>query len=295
MDKIGLVTVIYKSDTVIEDFLKSIGEQSFTNYKLYLVDNSVNEESTKIMESFLFNYPNLEYEHIKNSGNEGVAKGNNIGIKKAMEDQCDYVILLNNDIVFENQDLFKQLVVLAKVEPNTILAPKIFYYGTELIWYAGGHHNKWLTLGIHHGMKVKNNPIFDDPFYCSYAPTCFVVIPRDIFEKIGLMYEDYFAYYDDNDFMYRVIKNGFKILYTPIVNIEHKVSTSTGGDESLFYIYYANRNKIIFIKRNYLPMRQLFSIMILFIGRIKNIFKYNGTQRKAMFKGLSDGLFYKLK
>jgi GT2 family glycosyltransferase len=293
MSKIGLVTVLYNSDSVIEEFINSIGRQKYNNYKLYLVDNSVNEKTTHLLESYLQEFPNIEFEHIKNTSNEGVAKGNNIGIKKALEDQCDCVTLLNNDIVFENENLFEELINLANKEKDVIIAPKIYYHGTSLIWYAGGYHHNILTLGIHHSMKAQDNPQQNTSYYCTYAPTCFVLIPKKIFETIGFMHEDYFAYYDDNDFMYRAVKNDFKILYTPSVCLCHKVSTSTGGDDSLFYIFYANRNKIIFIKRNYPFVRQMFSIAVLFAGRIKNVFKYNSNQRKAMLKGLKEGLFYK--
>jgi GT2 family glycosyltransferase len=49
-----------------------------------------------------------------------------------------------------------------------------------------------------------------------------------VIEEIGLMDEKYFAYYDDTDFVLRAIRKGYKLWYEPTIQINHKVSSSSG-------------------------------------------------------------------
>ena len=67
MAKIGLVTVLFKSDEVLPGFFKSMAKQTYTEYVLYLVDNSVNPASNKIIEQYLAENSITQYRHIKNS------------------------------------------------------------------------------------------------------------------------------------------------------------------------------------------------------------------------------------
>jgi len=110
MAKIGLVTVLFKSDDVLPGFFKSISEQTHKDYILYLVDNSVNEVSNKVIETCLADFSVTEYRHIKNTSNVGVAEGNNIGIKQALADGCTHVMILNNDIEIEKDTGLRLMV-----------------------------------------------------------------------------------------------------------------------------------------------------------------------------------------
>ena len=82
MAKIGLVTVLFKSDEVLPDFFSSIARQTHKDYILYLVDNSESEATDKMISQCLADYPVTAYKHIRTGGNIGVAAGNNTGIKK---------------------------------------------------------------------------------------------------------------------------------------------------------------------------------------------------------------------
>ncbi|HLO37312.1 MAG TPA: glycosyltransferase, partial [Lacibacter sp.] len=126
MAKIGLVTVLFKSDEVLDGFIKSISKQTHKDYILYLVDNSVNDRSNEVIADCLANYPVTAYNHIKNSDNVGVAKGNNIGIKQALEDDCTHVLILNNDIEIEQETAFASQLLLSE-KGEKIIVPKIYY------------------------------------------------------------------------------------------------------------------------------------------------------------------------
>jgi GT2 family glycosyltransferase len=288
MSKIGLVTVLYKSDDVLEGFFRSISRQTYKDYILYLVDNSVNDFTNSLVKKLTETYPVTQCHHIKNSENVGVAAGNNIGARQSILDQCTHILLLNNDIEIDQDNVFNRLVYLCEERGETMVVPKIYYYGTQRLWMAGGYMDKWRALGVHFGYKKKDRSKYNIAKHISYAPTCFMIIAKQVFEKTGFIDEKYFAYYDDVDFVFRAAKNGFYIYYEPSISILHKVSSSA-GTASPFYVYYSNRNKIYFIKKNLKGLNRYFAICYTIVSRIFFWMKYDPGRRKKLIEGLRDG------
>jgi len=287
IDKIGLVTVLYNSDNVLEGFIKSISTQDYKNYILYLVDNSYNDNTNRILEELLNKYKVNAYKHINAGSNVGVATGNNIGIKAALSDLCTDVILLNNDIEFESEDVFSKILLIAKEKKIDLVVPKILYFDDRKVWMAGGYMDNLRALGVHYTESNTRN--LNKSQNITYAPTCFMLIKANVFSTIGYMDEKYFAYCDDTDFVFRAIKNKINLFYESSITILHKVSSSSGGDNSLFYIYYSNRNKLYFIRKNYFGFRKWFAIMYTLISRVLYYIKYNKEQRVKLIDGLKDG------
>ncbi|HWR32362.1 MAG TPA: glycosyltransferase family 2 protein [Chitinophagaceae bacterium] len=294
MAKTGLVTVLYNSDDVLEGFFKSISAQSYKNYILYLVDNSENDNTDAIIAKLVQAYPVAQYLHIKSEGNIGVAAGNNTGIRKALADGCDYVLLLNNDIEIEQDNALEKMVSLCEVKEEKLLVPKIFYHDSHKLWMAGGYMDKWRALGVHYGYKKQDVSKYNLGKYITYAPTCFMIIAKEVFIKVGYMDEKYFAYYDDTDYVLRATRAGYKLYYEPSVSILHKVSSSAGGDVSPFYIYYSNRNKVYFIRKNLEGIKRLFAISYTLLSRLAFWFLFNRAGKKNLIKGLKDGFRLKI-
>lgn len=244
---IGIVTVLYNSESVIKDFFLSLATQSYKNLILYIVDNKTPDDSIKECRKYekQLGFP---VKYIQNDDNYGVAKGNNIGIKKALEDGCDYILLANNDIKLQSETiniLHKQL----KEKEALIAVPKIYFYNSNKLWYAGGKFCSFPKLCKHlYFLQEDVDGKFETPQFYDYAPTCFMLISKLVFDKIGFMDEKYFCYYDDTDFMYRAKLNNINCYYCPKSTIEHKESVST-GKWSDFHYYYLIRNRIYFIRK----------------------------------------------
>lgn len=287
--KLGLVTVLYKSDDVLEDFFKSIANQHYKQYLLLMIDNSPCDETRCLIES-LNNVYKLSLLHIEMESNIGVAAGNNVGINAAFNNGCEDIILLNNDIVFNNSSLFDTLHHLSIF--HSIIVPKIYYYKTNVIWYAGGLMRRWFGFVKHIGIgKTDSNNYFNTASYTEYAPTCFAYIKKEVLNKAGLMDEKYFVYVDDTDFMYRASLQKKYIWFEPSITIEHKVSQSTGGQTSDFSLYYDTRNKIYFSKKfnnifyltsSFIAICTLSFVFALKANRISAI--------KMVYKAIIDGI-----
>lgn len=287
---LGLVTVLFNSEPVLDGFFKSLGSQSFNDYHLYLIDNTPSEASDLLLNTLLKKYQIVNYTHVKNDSNVGVAKGNNQGISLALKAKTTYTLLLNNDIEFDNADLLKELVCRAENDNENLVIPKILFYDSKKIWMAGGSFVKYKAIINHRGDGEVDSEIFNEEYYCDYAPTCFMLIRNEVFEQVGLMDEKYFVYYDDTDFLYRAHKKGFRIKYLPQLTVLHKVSSSTGGNDSPFSIYYANRNRIYFIRKNYKHSSYIVSLSFTLVSRVFKYVNYSKANRKALTRGVYDGL-----
>ena len=97
MNKIGLVTITYNSADVLRSFLDCVWKQTHSDLILYVIDNA----STDVTLPMLDNETDIRLRVVKNSKNLGVAKGNNQGIRQAILDGCDQVLIINNDVEFE--------------------------------------------------------------------------------------------------------------------------------------------------------------------------------------------------
>jgi GT2 family glycosyltransferase len=286
--KIGLVTVLYNSDGVLDGFFKSISEQEYNYYTLYIVDNSVNTTSTELIFKLLRAY-NLEENtvYLPSDDNYGVAKGNNCGINRALEDGCEYVILLNNDIEFYERNIFSELVRESVEKNKLMVSPKIHYYNTNRIWYVGCTFNKYRVYANHIGYKEVDSGQYNIAREFDSGPTCFIMFHKNVFSKVGLMDEKYFVYMDDIDFLYRCNKKGFKNYYYPNLLIQHKENYSTGGNNSPFSFFYILRNRIYFVRNNYSGVLKIMTLIyLLFAFGIKSIIQ---NRLNLYFKAVKEG------
>ena len=255
MDKIGLVTITYNSADVLQPFLDCVFKQSHSDIVLYLVDNNSTDATSEILKK----QTDSRLEVIYNNQNLGVAKANNQGIKQALSDGCDQVIIINNDVEFE-QGLIKKLLKVQEEKECSLVTPKMMYYDDpNHIWYAGSWFiKKKGYLPLHRGMKQLDNGQFNKTELVEYAPTCCLLAKKEVFEDIGYMNEKYFVYFDDTDFSYRIFKDGrHKMLYYPHVSFFHKVGSLTKSFEKGekvtyrgdFFIKQNTRNHVYFLRQ----------------------------------------------
>lgn len=287
--KIGLVTVLFNCPDVLPDFYQCLSKQSYKNYWLYIIDNSTNDDSYQLTINELNKLNIVNFTLLKNKDNVGVAAANNQGIDFAINNNCDYVLLLNNDIEFHNASLLNDIIEYAELNNENIIVPKITYFDSGLLWYAGGKINEWKGVTIHVGERERDSACYNVVQYTNYAPTCFMLIKSIVFKTAGVMDEDYFVYYDDTDFVYRTNQYGYKILYHPGFLIAHKVSSSTGGNASPFSVYYGSRNRIYFIMKNLRGIKRVFSLFFTIVTRIFKREFYKAALRKRMLDGFFSG------
>ena len=162
-------------------------------------------------------------------------------------------------------------------------------YGTKIIWTAGGRFIRHRGGVLHIGAYETDYGQYNQRKFINYAPTCFMLIHKDVFTRIGIMDEKYFVYWDDTDFVYRALKQKESLWYIPESLVNHKVSTSTGNG-SKFRMYYMKRNLIYFSLKNYNPVYAVYVITFDIAEHLfKHIFNLNFNLWKKGLSGYLDG------
>lgn len=241
--KIGIVMVNYNGENFQGDCLRTIFESSYKDFEVIIVDSGSKDNSITYVKE---NYPQVII--VENKENIGVAAGNNIGIKLSIERGNEYTLLLNNDTEIAS-DMLE--ILIKNATKDKVVVPKMYYYDKpNSIWCAGGRF-AWIKCGTcHYGVNEEDRGQYDQNKIIEYAPTCCMLIHNSIFDKIGLFDEATFMYFDDTDFCVRMLEYGIKMEYIFNAKLWHKVSSSSGGDFSKVQVYYVNRNRLYFMKKN---------------------------------------------
>jgi GT2 family glycosyltransferase len=99
------------------------------------------------------------------------------------------------------------------------------------------------------GKGKKDYGQFDKVMRTHYAHGGGMMVPARVVEKVGLMPEVYFLYYEELDWCEQIKRKGYNIYYQPKSLIYHKESM-TVGKHSTLKTFYINRNRILFMRRN---------------------------------------------
>lgn len=285
----------------MEDTLEclfSLEKLTYSNVEIIVVDNgSKNNEAETIERKF----PAAIV--LKQTENLGFCGGCNVGIKHALENGADYVMLLNNDTLV-SPDLIENLITgYEKLENAGAISPVILEYpATEKIWFSRA---RWDISEAQFRLS-KVNESYDDllnkePFLSDFACGCCLFASSKMFEKIGLFDERYFAFYDEAEWCARLRKEGFDSYVVPSAVMYHKVSRST---PSLVSTYLLSRNRLLWMKENLNFRDRLKAMPYLFkelvwhalnlLGLRKGI--YSKQHSNALLCGWKDyvlGKFYK--
>lgn len=231
-------------------------EKDKIDLNVVVVDNASIEKFTSKKD-----YKNFNLTILSNEENLGFSGGHNIGIKYAIQKKADYVVILNNDVIVE-KNLIKNLLQ-AFSDRIGIVSPKIYFAkGHEfhekrykefekgnVIWYAGAKMDWDNIIGKHVGVDEVDNGQYDKQKETELATGCCMMVKKEVFEKIGLLDNKYFLYYEDADFSIKAKKSDFRILFEPENVLWHKNAASTGGSGSELQDYYISRNRMLFGSR----------------------------------------------
>ena len=281
---ISIITINYNG---LKDTCALIETIPFNDkMEVIVVDNgSTQDEATEIENK----YPQIKV--IRSKENLGFAGGNNLGIQAA---QGKYLFLINNDTILREFDFQKLISRLDSSPKIGVACPKIrFAWDNNPIQFAGYTALSAITVrnkAIGFGEEDKGQ--YNTPHPTPYAHGAAMLIKREVIEKVGLMPECYFLYYEELDWSMMFTKAGYQIWYEPSCTIYHKESQSTGQNSPL-RTYYITRNRLLLVKRNWKGISKYISYIYLICivalrDIIKNSIKGQFVYVKAIIKGLND-------
>jgi GT2 family glycosyltransferase len=234
--------------------LSYLSNLNYSKYKILVVDNGSTDDSV-----YQINQAFPEIKIVQTGKNLGFSGGNNVGIRHALSRNADYILVLNNDTIVD-QDFLSPLVANLETNNNIgAVVPRIYLkQEPQKFWAVGGEINWWAGLARSRGRNQVDNHQFSMPQYVDYGPGCCILFSRDSLERVGLFDERFFAYWEDTDWSVRASRLGYRIIYEPQSVIWHEASASTrqknlnqtNSKRRYAYTYYLSlRNNYWFINK----------------------------------------------
>ena len=230
--------------------LHSLQAVRYPAMRVIVVDNGSKGDEASKLESEFKGF----IEVLRLPENKGFAGGANAGIRHALAAGTDYVLLLNNDTVVEPEFL-QALVAAAREIPDLAAAcPRTHFYNRPRVIYStGGEVSLWRGVATQVGRGQVDHGQFDVIERRGYADGVCMLIPAAAIAKVGLLDEQYFAYWEETDWCVRAREHGLHCYYVPRARIWHKASRSQRPDARFDYLY--RRNALLFVRKRGTPLQ----------------------------------------
>jgi GT2 family glycosyltransferase len=243
---VSCVVINWNQPDLTLDCLASLDRSTYPVVDVIVVDNASTDDSVvRIRTSF----PAVTL--LESPTNVGYSDGNNVGIRHALHEGAQYVLLLNNDTTVDST-MVEELVRQAEADPTIgIVGPRQFYHDVPSRLWGSANYVDWSRgqmrrVGMGEAVDDdRSNARVDPVVDADYIDTCAALVRREVFERVGLMDSRYFLNFEDADLGVRARQVGFRIVHVPSARMWHKVS-STMGPASPATTYYMTRNALLF-------------------------------------------------
>lgn len=177
--------------------------------------------------------------YIDNKTNIGFSRAVNKGITEAMKDKkIEAVLLMNNDLSLAFGSFAALVKTFNEKKYAGIVSPVLHHGGTLYDW--GGKYNRWTGMVKHRNFEQKPKTVL----HVDHVAGAAMLIRREVIEKIGLLDERFFLYYEDLDYCLRASRAGFTIHINPEAVAEHAVSAGSNAWKRTLYQW---RSHIAFV------------------------------------------------
>ena len=234
---LSIITVAFNSQNEIKKWVEVIDRTvSKYSFEMIISDNSPNEATEKVVVELQKKHPELIYIH--NHDNLGFSRANNVAIRKA---KGKYLLFLNPDMEVGEGAINGALSFLLAHSDAGSVTPAVYlpngmlddscHRGFPTPWnsftYFSGLSRKFPKIKLLAGYNMTYLDFTKEHTIDSLAGS-FLIISRDLGEKLKWWDDDYFFYGEDIDFCYRINKAGYKIYYLPQYKALHYKGMSSG-------------------------------------------------------------------
>lgn len=256
---VSIIIVNFNGKDLIYDCLRSVFKTNYSPYEVIVVDNGSTDNSCALIERdfkrvFL----------VKNQSNLGYSKGNNIGI---LHSRGEFIVLLNNDTTV-HPNWLSELIKEAIKNPDCLYQPKILLesslQGNKKTLNSAGNIINLFGFAFPRGLGQLDTCQYDEIRHISYASGACTLISKKLLEKIGLLDDEFYTFYEDVNWGWRALMLGYNSVYVPSSVIYHKWGGSWGSNMSSGKFFLIERGRLATVFRNY----SFYTLTILFPGFI---------------------------
>jgi GT2 family glycosyltransferase len=273
----------------LEVCFNSLRNQTYRDFETILVDNGSVDNSIKFISE---KFPEVKL--IPLDKNYGFAYATNAGIEKALtSNRFEFILFLNNDMECDKDFLGNLISGFMADEVGSTTSKIMNYYNRDIFDTTGDYYD-FYSYPHKRGSDKKDLGQYDERGYVFGGCGGATMFRTEVFRKIGLLDNSFFAYYEDVDFNYRMQLAGYKCLYVPEAVCYHKCGATIKHTFSKkFYLMERNLTSLqvknyhfkFFIKYGPVSVISRFWNYLRFVRRLKfNLFFYS-------LAGFFSGLF----
>lgn len=212
---------------LLENCLNALYAQDYPPSRIVVVDNGSTDDSISFLNE---RFPQLTIH--KNGGNLGYAAGNNVALR---EPAADIIFLLNPDVVLSPGCLAAIARTMANDPTIGVAGCKLWYPGGQVIQHAGGYITHPRAIPGHYGIGELDEGQYDVIRDVDYVIGAAVAIRRELLERMGLLDEGFFLFFEDVDLSTRAIRAGHRVVYLPEATAIH-IESATSIKGSFSYL-----------------------------------------------------------
>jgi GT2 family glycosyltransferase len=252
--------------------IHSLKKIDYPDYRIFVVDNASSDDSVARIEA---SFPDLDV--LQSGANLGFGGGCNVGMRKALEAEFDYIWLINSDTRVA-PDALSSMAELAEASPRVGAVGSVIYEMDEpdrvQLW-GGGLVNLWLGQSHH---RLTPGPV-------DFVSGASMLLRVDAVRDVGFFDEQtFFMYWEDTDLGFRLRRAGWQLAVALQSKVWHKQSASLGLESPLL-IEYATCSAIRFLRRH-APMPYV-SVALMIVLRVsKRVLRGDWMRLRAFFRGV---------
>ena len=208
--QVEIIIVNYDGERWLETCLTSLRETNYPGFHVTIVDNASRDRSVELVRN---RFPEVEV--IAFESNLGFAEGNNVGIRRALDRGCNYIVLLNPDTRVTPQWL-DEIIAIGESRP------RVGIIGAVQLEYDSGNLNTWTRTAFPHLTELLTEPDgLDAAIAVEWVEGACFAIKRNVIEEVGLLDPIYFAFYEEIDFCRRALLKGWETVLATRARIHH--------------------------------------------------------------------------
>lgn len=292
MERLGVIICNYNKKDDVLICIQSVLENLYQDFHVYVVDNGSSDSSvSEIKRKY---EDNAKLTLLENKENLGGSGGFNTGLRFALKKGHDYLMCVDNDAMLDEDCIGKLLEFLEKNPDVGIAAAKIYHTGEEGVIQQYGSFIDYENYAVNSTyLNYCDDGTLPDVVYSDAVPACALMISRKVVDKIGVMPEENFLYWDDTEWCVRCSEAGYKVASVGNALACHRMGAKK-EDVNTFPTYYAWRNWITFFL-SHIEKQQLSDMAEVFLGSIFEInysclYRNEPNKSRTVMSAMDDAL-----
>ncbi|MGE0103435.1 MAG: glycosyltransferase family 2 protein [Blastocatellales bacterium] len=243
---VHLIVLTYRMRETARNCLLSLRSLTYPDLTIIVVDNDSRDGTEEMVRS---EFP--EAVMIQTGGNFGYTGGNNAGIRYALDNGADYVLVLNPDTIVANPSFIEEMVEYLENNPEVgIAGPRVFLrerseVQNTVLFPPGLWRNivNWFRFRIDPGsLEFSGGSVVESQVLNGVC----ILIRSECLRRTGLFDDNIFMYIEDADLNYRARNLGWKVCYLPIDSVIH-VQKQSGYEMTGMVSFLLRRNSVYYL------------------------------------------------